>query len=110
MNKPPDPGGSSCYSYTSCFSLVYYCASAPISQKHGEIDGASTDSSSSSDSYLEAQAAPDSEAESHAQPNPKAASDVDGIDANSGAIVSVKVELKGEKSVHFTIKFAFLCR
>ncbi|KAJ8441417.1 hypothetical protein Cgig2_023603 [Carnegiea gigantea] len=98
MKKPPDPGGSSCYSHSSCFSLVCYCSSAPISQKHGERDGASTDSSSSSDSDLEAQAAPDSEAESYPQPNPEAASDVDEIDVDFGAIVSVKVELKGGKT------------
>lgn len=97
MKKPPDPGGSSYYSHSSCFSLVCYCSSTPISRKHGERDSASTDSSFSSDSDLEAQAAPDSEDESHPQPDPEAASDVDEIDADSGAIVSVKVKLKGGK-------------
>ena len=45
-------------------------------QEHGERDGASSDSSSSSDSDLEAQSAPDSDAESQPQPDPEAASDV----------------------------------
>ncbi|KAJ8425671.1 hypothetical protein Cgig2_015339 [Carnegiea gigantea] len=115
MKKPPDPCGSSCYSHSSCLSLVCYCSftpishcsSTPISQKHGERDGASTDSSSSSDSDLEAQAAPDSEAESHPQPDPEAASDVDEIHADSGTIVSVKVELMGGKIRPFYCQICF---
>ncbi|KAJ8448426.1 hypothetical protein Cgig2_022054 [Carnegiea gigantea] len=107
MKKPPDPGGSSCFSHSSCFSLVCCCSSAPISQKHGERDRASTDSSSSSDSDIEAKAAPDSEAESHPQPDPEAASDVDEIDADSGAIVSVRVELKGGKIRPFYCQICF---
>ncbi|KAJ8430548.1 hypothetical protein Cgig2_030215 [Carnegiea gigantea] len=31
MKKPPDPGGSSCYSYSSYFYLAFYCSSAPNS-------------------------------------------------------------------------------
>ncbi|KAJ8442826.1 LOW QUALITY PROTEIN: hypothetical protein Cgig2_016292 [Carnegiea gigantea] len=31
MKKPPDPGGSSCYSHSSYFFLVFYCSSAPNS-------------------------------------------------------------------------------
>jgi len=58
-------------------------------------------------SDLKAQSTPDSEAESHPQPDPEAASDVDEIDVDSGAIVSVKVELKGGLRPFYC---AFLCR